>query len=132
MSLTMQTRELPMVMDSQEGLKKLAEIIKTAREARGLSLRKFADLVDVSHGTIDRLEKAVSDVSDEVLEAISEVVPYTYTELKAISQGRQPEDLRAYVTAEDVFEVAASVSKEEQVRLMHMLLDHLQSDSTNV
>ena len=119
MSLTMQTRELPMVMDSQEGLKKLAEIIKTARG-------------DVSHGTIDRLEKAGSDVSDEVVEAISEGVPYTYTELKAISQGRQPEDLRAYVTAEDVFEVAASVSKEEQVRLMHMLLDHIQSDSTNV
>ncbi|NEZ61186.1 XRE family transcriptional regulator [Leptolyngbyaceae cyanobacterium CCMR0082] len=124
MCLTMQRLELPMTMDSQEGLDKLAEIVRTARESRGLSLRKFADLVDVSHGTIDRIEKALSDVSDDVLEAISEVVPYTYVELKAISQGRKPEDVRAYVTAEDVFEIAASISKEEQIRLMHMLLDH--------
>lgn len=124
MCLTTQRLELPMTMDSQEGLDKLAEIVRTARESRGLSLRKFADLVDVSHGTIDRIEKALSDVSDDVLEAISEVVPYTYVELKAISQGRKPEDVRAYVTAEDVFEIAASISKEEQIRLMHMLLDH--------
>ncbi|MEM9009291.1 MAG: helix-turn-helix transcriptional regulator [Cyanobacteria bacterium P01_F01_bin.86] len=132
MSLTIQKLELPMTTDSQEGLDKLAEIVKSARESKGLSLRKFAELVDVSHGTIDRIEKAISDVSDDVLEAISEVVPYTYVELKAISQGRKPEDLRAYVTAEDVFEIAISINKKEQIRLMHMLLDHQQSDSTKV
>ncbi|ESA38507.1 transcriptional regulator [Leptolyngbya sp. Heron Island J] len=126
----MRKLELPMTMDSQEGLDKLAEIVRSARESRGLSLRKFAELVDVSHGTIDRLEKSLSDVSDDVLEALSEVVPYTYVELKAISQGRKPEDLRAYVTAEDVFEIAVSISKEEQIRLMHMLLDHQQSGTT--
>ena len=128
MCLTMQNLKLPMTMDSQEGLDKLAAIIKAARESRGLSLRKFADLVDVSHGTIDRLEKSASDVSDEVLEAISEVVPYTYVELKAISQGRKPEDLRVYVTAEDVLEIATSISKKEQIRLMHMLLDYVEEN----
>ena len=126
MSVAMSRREKKMGSYSQEGLEKLSEIAKSAREQKGLSLRVFAGLIGVSHGTIDRLEKMASDPQDETLMALAEVVPYTYVELKAIAQGAKPEDARAYVSAEDVLKIAITLEKAEQLRLLHMLLDHQQ------
>ena len=117
----------PMSAYSQSGLDKLAGIIKNARGSK--SLRAFAEEVDgISHSTIGRLENAESDPSDEVLMILAEHTPYSYEELKAIAQGRQPKDARIYASAEDVFSVARKLSEIERRRLMHMLLDYVDED----
>lgn len=109
-------------MESQglEGRELIGKIIREARGSR--SLRNFGKLTKISHTTIRRIETAEDVPSNETLMALAEFTPYTFEELQAILQGREPTDLREVVTAHDALKIVKQLPPDEIEKLTHMLV----------
>lgn len=118
---------------AQEGLERLARIVKAARGSR--SFAEFQMATGLSHGTIWYLEQAlnpnserkIKEVKFSTLAAIAPHTPYTPDQLMAICQGevgeiQEPEKV---VMAEDALRVVGQLELKEKTRLLLILVDEL-------
>lgn len=116
----------------------LAEFIKTERDRRGLSLRRFAELSGVSFGLIGKIERGdVKMPNQEVLEGLaaglsSSGAPVSYGQLDRIARGvdeepstqHQAMDPEVANLAQRILELPPETRKryirmlEEQIELM--------------
>jgi Zn-dependent peptidase ImmA (M78 family) len=53
-----------------------SEMIKLARESRGLSQAELCDMLETAQGTISKIENKLIECSDDVLERISKILNY--------------------------------------------------------
>lgn len=109
---------------TQAGLKKLAEIARSARGDR--SYREFEKITGVSHAAMRRVElNEVKNPDDTTLAKIAPYTPYSFEELKAIAQERSVGELRRYRTAEDLLPLVTELPVEERTRLGQMIFGGL-------
>jgi transcriptional regulator with XRE-family HTH domain len=109
---------------TEQGLVRLAEIIKQARAGR--SYRDFESETGVSHATIRRLEHCeVRNPEDLTLMQIALFTPYSYEELKAIAQERERGEVRKYRIAEDLLPMVNELPDREAARLAQIIVGRL-------
>jgi transcriptional regulator with XRE-family HTH domain len=120
----LQKEDFPMTY-TEEGLEKLAEIVRNARG--NMSERGFAQKIGVSNTTIKRIEDcAVQEPEISTLAKLSVVVGYTKEELIAILEmtPKKP-PARIYKTAEDAIPVIEQLPKREKMKLAKYLIDEI-------
>lgn len=116
--------EMSKTLYTELGLRRLAEIIKSAREHR--SYREFESVTGVSHATIRRLELCeVKNPEDNTLVQVAPFTPYSYEELKAIAQERERGEIRKYRIAEDLLPMVNELPSREAARLAQMIVGKL-------
>lgn len=107
-----------------DGLKKLADIVRTARGDRGY--RAFERLSGVSHAVVRRIElEEVKNPDDTTLAKLAPYTPYNFDELKAIAQERLVGEVRKYRTAEDLLPLVAELPVAERSRLAQLIIGGL-------
>lgn len=113
---------------TEEGLEKLAEIVRSARG--NMSERGFAEMIGVTNTTISRIEKCeVQEPKLDTLDKLSGAVGYTREELIAILEmnpnnpNKQP--VKLYKTAEDAVPVVDQLPKREMAKLAKYLIDKI-------
>lgn len=74
----------------------LGECLRSARRAKGLSLRKLARQVSRSHGTLGAIERGEEVPSKELLRRLCEALDLDLAELMPLS-GRLPPEMVAYL-----------------------------------
>lgn len=105
--------------------RELTEFQKALIAARAdRSYREFARLTDLPFSTIRRLEQGLTESPDQsTLDALSEVMPYTPDELRAMTENRKPEPLRPVVSAQDVINLIENFDKAEIKKLLKLIID---------
>jgi transcriptional regulator with XRE-family HTH domain len=115
---------MPEPLYTEQGLLKLAQIIKQARGSR--SYRELEALSGVSHATIRRLE--FSDVKNPDIATLANLAvhtPYSLEELIAVAEERQKVDIRQYRTAEEAIGVVDQLNHQEAAKLAQMIIGRL-------
>lgn len=115
---------MPEPLYTEQGLLKLAQIIKQARGSR--SYREFEALSKVSHATIRRLE--ICDVKNPDIATLANLAvhtPYTLEELIAVAEERDKVEIRQYRTAEEAIGVVDQLNHQEAARLAQMIIGRL-------
>lgn len=103
------------------GLKKLSEIVRLARGA--MSYRQFADVTNVSHSTLGRIEHSqVSRPEVSILARLAPFTPYTLPELIAVCQGKPAESVRVFRTAEEILPIVNQLPSSEALRLAQLII----------
>lgn len=118
------TYPMPEPLYTEQGLLKLAQIIKQARGSR--SYREFEALSKVSHATIRRLE--FCDVKNPDIATLANLAvhtPYTLEELIAVAEERDKVDIRQYRTAEEAIAIVDQLNHQETARLAQMIIGRL-------
>lgn len=115
---------MPEPLYTEQGLLKLAQIIKLARGER--SYREFEALSGVSHATIRRLE--LCDVKNPDIATLANLAvhtPYALEELIAVAEERDKVDIRQYRTAEEAITIVDQLNHQEAARLAQMIIGRL-------
>lgn len=113
---------------TEQGLEKLAEIVRNARG--NMSERSFAEKIGVTNTTISRIEKCeVREPKIDTLDKLTSAVGYNREELIAILEmtpnnpNKQP--ARLYKTAEDAVPIVDQLPKREMAKLAKYLIDKI-------
>lgn len=64
--------------------KELKDILKEAREEKGLSLRELAKQADVSYAYLSKIEHGLRVPSDPKLQTLSKILDLSYADLKKV------------------------------------------------
>ncbi|NEQ26937.1 MAG: helix-turn-helix transcriptional regulator [Microcoleus sp. SIO2G3] len=105
---------------TEEGLRRLAEIIKTARGERNSS--EFAKIVGINYMTIIRLENCeVKTPKISTLQKLERFTPFSWEELLAIGTGQSGATRRDILTADDVMPYVTQLPLTEIGRLIQKL-----------
>lgn len=113
---------------TEEGLEKLAEIVRNARG--NMSERSFAEMIGVTNTTISRIEKCeVQEPKLDTLEKLSGAIGYTREELISILEmnpnNPNKKTAKLYKTAEDAVPVVDQLPKREMAKLAKYLIDKI-------
>ncbi|MGA9377827.1 MAG: hypothetical protein WBV73_03405 [Phormidium sp.] len=115
---------MPDSLYTEQGLLKLAQIVKQARGSR--SYREFEVLSGVSHTTIRRLEFCdVKNPDVATLANLAVHTPYSLEELIAVGEEREKVDIRQYRTAEEAIDVVDQLNHQEAAKLAQMIIGRL-------
>lgn len=107
--------------------RRLSEEVKRARGTR--SQRQFAKALGVSYPAVRSWEECESLPGLENLELIAESLGQSLEEFLAHLRGEQePGREKEYRAAEDLLPLLRQLSKAEQARLIHLLVDLLAVD----
>ncbi|ARV58097.1 hypothetical protein BZZ01_05110 [Nostocales cyanobacterium HT-58-2] len=105
---------------TEEGLQRLAEIVRSARGER--SYNEFAKLTGVNYMTIIRLERCqVKTPKITTLQKLERFTPFTWEELLAIGTEQTGGEKREILTADDVMPYVMQLSLSEVGRLIQKL-----------
>jgi transcriptional regulator with XRE-family HTH domain len=124
-------------INTPEGLAHLARIVRTARGRQGL--RTFAREVGLDPMTIRRLERELTqNPSDITFTALSNVVGFSFEELKAIASSRQPSQSSNQIKARNqlnllpdsdaatiIVERLGRMQSEDLARILRAIADRL-------
>jgi transcriptional regulator with XRE-family HTH domain len=118
-------------MDNQQPHETLGGWLKTARTERGLSLRRLAEIANVRHTTIDKIERGGGAREDTLALLVSalastpEEASALLQEAKAASAGLPPPNPAIEALAARL----ASLSTEDQQYVLSLIERLLQSQS---
>jgi transcriptional regulator with XRE-family HTH domain len=84
-------------METTKDMNGLIELVKQAREAKGLSIRKLADIAGLHHSFLSKLEAgAYEHVSAESLMALASALELPPADLFSLAGYRLPESLPSF------------------------------------
>ena len=102
---------------------KESEALKKLRELSGLSVRKLADKLNVSHTLVSHLELGRANVNESYVEKFLKTLKFSFEDWEiAVSGGKKSKSFVKNKMTEDCYDKLKSLP-DEKLKLLHSILN---------